>query len=28
VRTFKDKGRNLFLIPASLPHGFLIEMVE
>jgi catechol 2,3-dioxygenase-like lactoylglutathione lyase family enzyme len=28
LRTFKDKGRNRFLIPASLTHGFLIEMVE
>ena len=25
---FKDKGRKRFLIPASLTHGFLIEMVE
>ena len=25
---FKDKGRDRFLIPASLTHGFLIEMVE
>jgi catechol 2,3-dioxygenase-like lactoylglutathione lyase family enzyme len=28
LRIFKDKGRNRFLIPASLTHGFLIEMVE
>jgi hypothetical protein len=26
--TFKSKGRDRFLIPASLTHGFLIEMVE
>ena len=25
---FKSKGRDRFLIPASLTHGFLIEMVE
>jgi glyoxalase-like protein len=25
---FKDKGHDRFLIPASLTHGFLIEMVE
>jgi catechol 2,3-dioxygenase-like lactoylglutathione lyase family enzyme len=25
---FKDKGRSRFLIPASLTHGVLIEMVE
>jgi catechol 2,3-dioxygenase-like lactoylglutathione lyase family enzyme len=25
---FKDKGRDRFLIPASLTHGFLLEMVE
>ena len=25
---FKDKGRERFLIPASLTHGFLLEMVE
>lgn len=26
--TFRYKGRDRFLIPASLTHGFLIEMVE
>ncbi len=26
--TFKYKGRDRFLIPASLTHGFLVEMVE
>lgn len=25
---FKDKGRKRFLVPASLTHGFLLEMVE
>lgn len=25
---FKYKGRNRFLVPASLTHGFLVEMVE
>jgi len=25
---FQDKGRDRFLIPASLTHGFLLEMVE
>jgi catechol 2,3-dioxygenase-like lactoylglutathione lyase family enzyme len=25
---FKDRGRDRFLIPVSLTHGFLIEMVE
>ena len=25
---FRDRGRSRFLIPASLTHGFLIEMVE
>lgn len=25
---FKDRGRDRFLIPASLTHGFLLEMVE
>ncbi|MES1240247.1 MAG: VOC family protein [Acidobacteriota bacterium] len=25
---FKYKGRNRFLVPASLTHGFLLEMVE
>jgi catechol 2,3-dioxygenase-like lactoylglutathione lyase family enzyme len=25
---FKEKGRSRFLVPASLTHGFLIEMVE
>ncbi|HEX3553541.1 MAG TPA: VOC family protein [Thermoanaerobaculia bacterium] len=28
LRSFKYKGRDRFLIPASLTHGFLIEMVE
>jgi hypothetical protein len=28
LRTFEYKGRDRFLIPASLTHGFLIEMVE
>jgi catechol 2,3-dioxygenase-like lactoylglutathione lyase family enzyme len=28
LQTFKYKGRDRFLIPASLTHGFLIEMVE
>jgi catechol 2,3-dioxygenase-like lactoylglutathione lyase family enzyme len=28
LQTFKEKGRERFLIPASLTHGFLIEMVE
>jgi catechol 2,3-dioxygenase-like lactoylglutathione lyase family enzyme len=28
LQAFKDKGRSRFLIPASLTHGFLIEMVE
>jgi len=28
LQTFKDKGRERFLIPASLTHGFLIEMAE
>ena len=28
LQTFKHKGRNRFLIPASLTHGFLVEMVE
>ena len=28
LQTFKDKGRERFLIPASLTHGFLVEMVE
>jgi hypothetical protein len=28
LRTFKFKGRDRFLIPASLTHEFLIEMVE
>jgi catechol 2,3-dioxygenase-like lactoylglutathione lyase family enzyme len=28
LQTFKDKGRERFLIPSSLTHGFLIEMVE
>jgi catechol 2,3-dioxygenase-like lactoylglutathione lyase family enzyme len=28
LQTFNDKGRDRFLIPASLTHGFLIEMVE
>jgi catechol 2,3-dioxygenase-like lactoylglutathione lyase family enzyme len=28
LRTFEHKGRERFLIPASLTHGLLIEMVE
>jgi catechol 2,3-dioxygenase-like lactoylglutathione lyase family enzyme len=28
LETFKYKGRNRFLIPASLTHGFLVEMAE
>jgi catechol 2,3-dioxygenase-like lactoylglutathione lyase family enzyme len=28
LQTFKYKGRERFLIPSSLTHGFLIEMVE
>jgi catechol 2,3-dioxygenase-like lactoylglutathione lyase family enzyme len=28
LQTFKYKGRELFLIPASVTHGLLIEMVE
>lgn len=28
LQTFKYKGRKRFLIPSSLTHGFLIEMVE
>lgn len=28
LQAFKYKGRNRFLIPASLTHGFLVEMVE
>ena len=28
LQTFKYKGRDRFLIPASLTHGFMIEMVE
>lgn len=28
LQTFKEKGRDRFLIPASLTHGFLIEMAE
>jgi catechol 2,3-dioxygenase-like lactoylglutathione lyase family enzyme len=28
LQAFKYKGRDRFLIPASLTHGFLIEMVE
>jgi catechol 2,3-dioxygenase-like lactoylglutathione lyase family enzyme len=28
LQTFTYKGRDRFLIPASLAHGFLIEMVE
>jgi len=28
LQTFKYKGRDRFLIPASLTHGFLVEMVE
>ena len=28
LQTFKYKGRDRSLIPPSLTHGFLIEMVE
>ena len=28
LQTFTYKGRDRFLIPASLAHGLLIEMVE
>jgi catechol 2,3-dioxygenase-like lactoylglutathione lyase family enzyme len=28
LQTFNYKGRDRFLIPASLTHGFLVEMVE
>jgi len=28
LQTFKYKGRDRFLIPASVTHGFLLEMVE
>lgn len=28
LQAFKEKGRDRFLIPASLTHGFLLEMVE
>ncbi len=28
LQTFKYRGRDRFLVPASLTHGFLIEMVE
>jgi|CXWL01.1.fsa_nt_gi catechol 2,3-dioxygenase-like lactoylglutathione lyase family enzyme len=28
LRTFKYKGRERFLVPAGLTHGFLVEMVE
>ncbi len=28
LQAFKYKGRSRFLIPASLTHGFLVEMVE
>jgi hypothetical protein len=28
LQAFKYKGRDRFLIPAALTHGFLIEMVE
>jgi catechol 2,3-dioxygenase-like lactoylglutathione lyase family enzyme len=28
LETFKYKGRDRFLVPASLTHGFLVEMVE
>jgi catechol 2,3-dioxygenase-like lactoylglutathione lyase family enzyme len=28
LETFKSKGRDRFLIPATLTHGFLVEMVE
>jgi catechol 2,3-dioxygenase-like lactoylglutathione lyase family enzyme len=28
LQSFQDKGRERFLIPASLTHGFLLEMVQ
>ena len=28
LQSFKYKGRERFLVPASLTHGFLVEMVE
>lgn len=28
LETFKSKGRDRFLVPAELTHGFLVEMVE
>jgi len=28
LQIFRDSGRDRFLIPASLTHGFLVEMVE
>lgn len=28
LQSFKYKGRDRFLVPASLTHGFLVEMVE
>jgi catechol 2,3-dioxygenase-like lactoylglutathione lyase family enzyme len=28
LQSFKDKGRERFLVPASLTHGFLVEMVQ
>ena len=28
LQIFRDRGRDRFLIPASLTHGFLLEMVE
>lgn len=28
LQIFRDRGRDRFLIPASLTHGFLVEMVE
>ncbi len=28
LQTFKYRGRDRFLIPVSLTHGFLIEMVK
>lgn len=28
LQIFRDRGRDRFLVPASLTHGFLLEMVE
>jgi catechol 2,3-dioxygenase-like lactoylglutathione lyase family enzyme len=28
LQSFQYKGRDRFLVPASLTHGFLVEMVE